>query len=77
MDDAGELDALEILTGLHVVGDADAVVAEAIGASRTNVRRVLATRGDDELLSLLGTPPTDPSLEAALNDLAGALGEIE
>lgn len=77
VDDANQKDALFMLTGLRVEGDAHSAVADAVGASVTNVRRVLATRGDNEVLELLGSPPTDAPLEAALADLAGALGEIE
>ncbi len=75
--DRSRNERLQSLTGLVIGDDAEVQLATAISSSPVNVRRVLAARGDVEVLHLLGEAKSDPSLAAALADLAGVLDEPE
>jgi len=65
---------LQLLTGIrNVEADPLHLIARAIGVTPEAVRHTLVSRGDSEVAELLPDPEIDSGLEAALENLAGAL----
>jgi hypothetical protein len=74
--DQSPTERIQQLTGLALGKDIEAALADGLDCTVPQVRRVLDTRGDREILALLGSPASDPSLESALSELANLLDEV-
>ena len=71
MDPFDSMEAIRLLTGITVESGSELTsVAQAVGVSPADVRRVLVARGDSELAGLLPMASPDPGLQSTLLDLA-------